>query len=196
MLESFSKVSRRYLSLLFFFLSWKLYAQTPVQSPRVIFGYHSQAGIQPGLKIGAEFSIKDWDSRTRSFNYFLNPNVAYYTWPGNDRNLYSHFEFGIGTRKERKKVRNAISLGAGYLLESQLISYSVNLGTGDLNDENREIRHYFVTTINYTWERKFSEVIDGYFKPSYGFRFGENDKTSALLFLELGVKYNLKPGKP
>ena len=167
-------------------------AQGAFAEPELTLGYFSNSFIHPGLKVGAQFKLKDWEqSERRSFQTFWSPQASFYSNLGNDRNLLFTAEGGIMTQKIGKKASHALSLGLGYLNESELLDVRVNLGSGDIENGDRDIRNYMLAMLNYSFDRQINERLSWYLKGSYAYRMANNGLSSALVFLDFGLKVRI-----
>lgn len=160
--------------------------------------YFGNFAIQPGLKIGSQFNFKTWekdkfhkkDTITKLQKLFVSPQFTIFTRPERNTNYLINVDLGYQFQNKERKLYQAVSLGLGYLLQSELLSFSVNLGSGETSNKNRESRHFFLPTLNYELggyigqERKFA----WYTKYGLGSKLFGEIESSMLVFLELGAK--------
>ena len=152
-------------------------------------GYFSNVGIQPGAQLGLVFDLKEVSERNRVL--FLSPQIASFTRPGVNTNYLLRVEGGIRQNSQSGKSFSALSGSLGYLLRSELLSLSVNLGSGDIEDKTRESSHHFVPTIHYTYGRYLNEKWSWLSKAGLGYRFETDDQGSAMVFIEAGIYLKL-----
>lgn len=175
-----------------------LFAQSETKSLPLSIGYFSNYGFQPGVKIGTQFHLKNWESEhegkkgnfTKSKSYFINPQIGFYSWIGNDINFLLNTEIGYQRIKSSKNTFSAISIGLGYLAESEVIAITYNLSDGSIKEKNRELRNHFLTTINYEFGKAINSKLAWYGKPSLGWKLSNN--SSMVVLIEAGLKFNFK----
>ncbi|MEM6965745.1 MAG: hypothetical protein AAF573_13335 [Bacteroidota bacterium] len=173
----------------FIFCSNILTGQEKSNNFPISIGYFSNYGFQPGVKVGTPFRIKNWETERFAKSYFISPQVGFYSWIGNDFNVLVNAEIGHQRFKNQKNTFSAFSIGLGYLAESEIISFDVNLSDGN-KEKNRELRNHFLTTINYEFGKKINSNWSWYGKPSWGWKL--SDLSSMVVLIELGLKFNLK----
>lgn len=168
-------------------LSSGLFSQSQLFNNNVSLGYLAHMGIQPGIKIGSDFTLKSFNSEGGYKGLFLSPQLAYFVNPEINNNFLLNVEFGYKTQKPGKTFYSAFSIGSGYKLQSYIKSVNVDLGSGDLS-QNRELRHYFVPTINYEFGMAFRKSTGWYSKLTYGHEYLGAEGTSMIISIELGLK--------
>lgn len=172
-----------------------LQAQGDSRNLPISIGYFSQMGWQPGAKIGTELMLKNWEKETENFtkqqSYFLSPQVGFYTWKGNHISYLINADLGYKRFKSHKKKYSAVSIGLGYLLQSQIIEWKVSLSDGS-KEKVRESWGWFLPTVNYEFGKALNEHIGWYSKFSYGLKISAERENSALVFVELGINYHLQ----
>ena len=159
------------------------------------FSYLGHLGFQPGVKVGLEMplmgkpsSASPEDMRT----WIIRPQAAFFTNPGDDQNLLINVETGIRMPISGKNAYRIISFGLGYLNQSKLQSFSVNLGNGQTDNKQRVSDHSLLPTLNYEYGWATHRKMSWFSKLSIGRRLFASNEDTMLLFLELGVKLKLK----
>lgn len=122
---------------------------------------------------------------------FVSPQLAAFWRPQSSSNLFVNADFGFRRLKEKRHRYSAFSIGLGYLMQSQILSTTVSLSDGSLNDNNRELRHYFVPTANYEFGHAPKNVMGWYFKLSLGGRFAHGRDMASVMAVEAGLKFRL-----
>lgn len=174
---------------LILFSSQILLGQSNTKLDNVSIGYFSNYGFQPGVKIGTQFQLKNWETEDYAKSYFISPQLGFYSWIGNDFNVLVNAELGYQRVKNQRNTFSAVSIGIGYLAESEIISIDVNLSDGS-KEKSRELRNHLLTTINYEFGKKVNSNLSWYGKPSFGWKLSDN--SSMVIMIELGLKFNLK----
>ncbi len=187
------------LILILFFTSKKINAQTTSNQMPISISYFGHFVTQPGLKIGTEFNLKqlentsrDEKSKVQNRQLYLSPQIGYF----NLSNVHSGLMFNvdIGYKKLRANLLSysAFSIGLGYLAQSRILTFSTNLGNGEIGNENKETSSYIVPTVNYELGRAFSERFGWFGKVSLGSKLLSKKESEMVVFGELGVKFYLK----
>ncbi len=183
------------LIFILLFASISLFSQTEKTTLPISIGYYGPYLIQPGLKIGTSFNLKEWgvenskknEASTRSQSFFISPQIGLFTKPEDHTSFIINADIGY----QAKKIYSAFSIGLGYLAEFEIISISLNLGTGEIDRKNRERRDYFVPTINYELSSAINSNIRWFSKFSYGRKISSKVENSAIFIIEIGIKLNL-----
>ena len=84
-----------------------------------------------------------------------------------------------------------MSIGAGYLLARQKQGGTVNLGTGEIEDDVESL-HYFLPTVNAGFRLIPKKKVGYYFKLFYGRKITGQQEDSVFFGLETGVNFNIK----
>lgn len=156
-------------------------------------GYFGHYAIQPGIKIGTEISL---DGRVNDVrNWFVSPQLGFFTKPGDKNNYLINVETGIRKRKNSKNRYHSYALGIGYLIKSKLNSFSVNLGSGNTDGRNRVSTGHLLTTFNYEYGWNTDKPTQWYTKYSVGSTFSTNAESTVVMFIELGVKFRIAQTK-
>lgn len=191
------KITTLWVALL---LSGTLLAAQAIPEPTSInIGYWGHFATQPGIKMGAEFSVLNWaagefeNKGTKLRSLYVGPQVGFYTRSKNHSNLYIGMESGVRLQKKGKRGFSTYGLGLGYLGRSQILTFTHSLGDGSLVATEREWRSNFLPTLNYAYGLKINPRLSGFAKASAGTLLGPGREPSAMLFLEIGIKFNLQP---
>ncbi len=174
-------------------------AQTESKGIPVFVGYFGPYIIQPGIKIGTHFDVKEWQTEKtkkkgdfiRKQGLFVSPQIGAFTRINNHTSFLLNADFGYKRQKEGRAFYSAYSIGLGYLIESQIIFSSIDLGSGNVNSKDREIRNYFLPTINYEFGQEPNPKIGWYTKFSYGRKISAQVEDSAAFMIELGLKFKM-----
>lgn len=159
--------------------------------------YWGNLGFQPGIKIGVQHTILNWEKEKPEKNIakgrslFVSPNLGVYNRRLNNTNFLAEGEVGLQTQRVGRKFFSAYSVGLGYLGRSQIVTLNYSLGDGSLQSKEREWQGNFLPTLNYSLGTEISTWGAWYFKASYGTMIGAGRASSALVFTELGLKINL-----
>ena len=186
------------MKLLSLFAIWigtglALVSQPSPQVLPVSIAYLGNNAIYPGFKVGVQFDVKNWDNDVREKSFYLSPQMGFFSRPENHNSFWLNLEGGLTRRKQGRSGYSAFSLGLGYLLQSQLLSYSVNLSTGERSNKVREARHYLLPTLNYELGGRISDTLNWFGKITGGIKVLGEPESSSVVFIEGGVKiYFLK----
>ncbi|MEL6865480.1 MAG: hypothetical protein AAFP19_13725 [Bacteroidota bacterium] len=188
------------LALLLFLSFSTLSAQTSPNGLSLDIGYFSQAAIHPGSKLGITWTLEQWeldipsgkDRFIRQNAFQISPQIAYYVAPDNHRNFLLNVEMIYRFKKAHRRNFSAFSIGMGTLQRNRLQTFSVNLGSGETEEEQRERVGYFLPSLSYTLGRSFGQRIDGFTKFSYAYLLGAGEENSARLFFELGLQFQFR----
>ena len=179
------------------FTSSLVFSQNKSEGLPISVGYFGNFLIQPGAKIGAQFSLNKWETEhegkkgnyTKEKRIFVSPQVAFFSRPGNNMNLLVNADIGYQRKKMNQGSYSAVSLGLGYLLESQVVSIVYNLSDGSIKEKIREPRNYFLPTINYEFGHAIDFKTNWYMKFSLGSKLSPNRERSGVFFIELGMRH-------
>ncbi len=177
-----------------FSLNSKSFGQNTLQVRPISIGYFGHFGFQPGMKLGTQFNIRNFKEKSEdSFNHrnlYISPQVGFYVYP----KVHTGFIFNtdMGYMKSYKSLLNywAISVGIGYLNQSQITESKINLSNGSKTD-TRENWGWLLSTINFEYGSAISSSIGWYGKLSYGYKTSQARETTLALFVELGARYRL-----
>ncbi len=173
--------------LIILFLSAGFYqagAQESPGRPPVSVGYFSHYGFQPGLKIGTMFPLAGDTLR----QWVFSPQLGFFTNPGDDTNALFNLEVGYKRPKSGKHAYSQWSAGLGYLHQSKLQSFSINLGNGNTGDRQRVGDNFLLPTISYEYGWATHRKISWYLKPALGIRLLGRNEHSTMLLLEFGIR--------
>ena len=176
-------------------LGGKLTAQTSEQALPITVGYWGNLATQPGIKVGAQLTLKDWQKekgdKVKGRKLFVRPEIGVYNRHRNNTNLLVGAEAGIQLQREGRKFFHSVGLGLGYLGRSQILSIRFSLGDGSIVGKEREWRSYILTTLNYTFGSEITSRLAWYGKASVGPALSFTREPTTMAFLEVGLRINL-----
>lgn len=181
-------------------ISTTTYSQENKGLQHYSLAYFSPFGIQPGVKVGTDFSIKAFDkefSKTDSMQVrhhmlLLSPEIGFFSRRLDFMAFLANAELGWQLQREGRKTWNTFSLGLGYLEHSEVTSTTVNL-SGEVVSKERARQGYFLPTLNYEKGWQFKPQLGGYVKAGLGYKLAPELETSGILLLELGMRFTPKP---
>ena len=159
------------------------------------FSYLGHLGFQPGVKVGLEMPLMGKPSKPLPEDlrtWIIRPQAAIFSNPGDDRNLILNVETGIRKPLVGKNSYRLYSFGLGYLNQSKLNSFTVNLANGNTDSRNRVSDHFLLPTLNYEYGWATHRKMSWFSKVSLGRRLFGNHGDALMLFVELGVKLKHK----
>ncbi len=155
--------------------------------------YFAPYSTQYGGKLGYSYTLEKWEkvesSKIKSF--YIHPQIGVFARRSNHTSIIFNTDFGYKSRKVERKFYLATSISLGYLAQSQITSSSVNLGTGEIQNRQRQWRGYFLPTINYEFGKEVKRHLGWYFKFSLGRKISSKLENSAFFGAELGLKISL-----
>ena len=155
--------------------------------------YLGHFGFQPGIKVGTEFPLMGRsNTENYSMQWYVSPQIGFFTNPGSDSNYLLNFETGFKKQKKGKNSYTAFALGLGYRIRSKITSFSVNLGTGNQSNRQRETQGFLLPTLNYERGWRTDRPLSWFFKTSAGITSFSGDENQFMLFTEFGVKFRIK----
>lgn len=165
----------------------------------ITIAYSGHYGIQPGVRLGTELTRKQWDvskerkgeSLTIRKSFYLRPQIGFYARPNVHNNFLVNVEFGYKKQKSHKKNYSSFSLGLGFLRRYQILSPTVDLGSGEVTNKDREAHNYLIPTVNYELGRTINTKIGWFNKFTLGTMISTEKESSLAFFHELGLKYYL-----
>lgn len=175
-----------FIMLLVFTTPFALLSQEGAGRPPVSIAYFSNYGFQPGLKVSTAFpiagdSLKQW---------LISPQLGVFTNPNDDTHTLLNLEAGLRKPKPGKNAYSTLAIGLGYLHQSKLTSFSVNLGTGKTGDRQRVGDNFLLPTISYEYGWATHKKIGWYIKPALGTRLLGRNEHSLMVLLEFGINLN------
>ncbi len=172
----------------------QLIGQTKSKNIPISIGLISHAGWQPGVKIGTQFDLKNWETETEKLtklkSFYMRPQLGFYIYPNTHIAYLVNADFGYKRVKDINQKYSAFSIGLGFLNQSQITERKVNLSDGNV-EKTRENWAWFLPTLNYEFGKSINEKIGWYSKFSYGFKIASARENTAVIFIELGVNFNL-----
>lgn len=179
--------------LIFLCANIRLFAQSYSSRFPVTISYYGHYLYQPGLKIGTNYTLKrlqneNINNRIRELT--ISPQVGFFFFPQTSTNLVLNTEIGYYQKPILDNNYFIVSVGLGYMAESQFIGLSTNIGNGSIIDKERELSHYFMPTINYEYGKEFRKrPVDWFIKLSTGMKLSTQQESSLVVFTELGVRW-------
>ena len=161
----------------------------PGYSPYLNIGYQGNFAIHPGLSVSYDMPIRDLNITTeKAESLLLQPHVGMFSFVDRNINVLAGADLGIVRTRVKKKGASAVSLGLNYLGESEKLGFTVNLGTGDRSNVQREWRHYFLPTFNHEWSTKMGKKNRFFTKLRWGYALSFERESEMYLLLALGIK--------
>ena len=170
------------------------YSMGQANSNTLSIGYYAPYGIQFGAKLGASFTLKNWDKESESSRVSklsVQPQISYFVFPDVQHNVLLNNEIVYSLHKVDKRFFPMVSVGTGYLLAIQNTDGSVNLATGDISN-NTETLHYFLPTFNLGFGIAPKKSIGFYTKAFYGHKIGSISENEAFFGIDLGILIQLQ----
>ena len=191
----------RKIILLFLFSCWMVFSssaqeESEPKSIPISISYFGQSAIHPGIKVGTAFKLKSWSAskgeKVKLRDLVVQPQFAIYTRVGYNTNYYFLTDLGYRMQTQDKRFYMIFSGGLGYLMQSEHLGFSVDLGSGDHTNKNREFRGYFIPTVSYELGGNIKPKLGWFTKVAMGRQFSGAKENSSVLFLDVGVKIKLK----
>ena len=174
-------------------ISMGVFSQNSKNIP-ISIGYLGNLGYHPGLKVGTQFDLKNWETEAEKFtklqSFYVSPQVGFYVYPNVHTGYIVNADFGYKRIKNHKNKYSAFSIGLGFLNQSQIIERRVKLSDGS-QEKIRENWGWFMPTLNYEFGKAINEKIGWYGKGSYGFKMASSRENAAVLFVELGLTFKM-----
>lgn len=162
-------------------------AQTPIS-----VSYLGHFILHPGIKVGTEFELKEWgeSGANKVSRLFVSPQLGYYSAGGIQRGVFVNADVGF-RRINPDNIRafySDLSVGIAYLYQARQISLNVNVGTGEVSDENWEGTSYLMPTVSYAFGRGWSERIGWFAKGTFGGKVLGAKESEIVVMMELGLR--------
>lgn len=184
------------LSFICFSLSAQETAQRKTQATIAYWGYNI---FHPGLKIGAQHELKNWDKSKKGMKVkrktlFLHPEIGLYRQKRNHTGLLLNTNIGLETSKDTQLFFTTVSMGLGYFRHfNSGITYIMN-DDGTVSQKKWASRGYFLPTLNVGYGQNLPSF--SWFNTfTVGSKIKYNTGSSLELFFEAGVKVHLFQGK-
>ena len=184
--------------VLLLFLSTQLSGQQQTEGLPISIGYFGNFLIQPGVKIGTQFSIKNWQKEktgkktfTRSSSLLISPQLGLFTRIGDQTSFLLNGELGYKRQKLSGGLYTMFSAGLGYLSEHQIQSVKISLTDGRVTEKEWAQSSYFMPNLGFEFGHAFSPRLGWYNKYTYGLKINPDEESSTLFFVELGLRYYL-----
>jgi len=98
-------------------------------------------------------------------------------------------------RKKEKGFYTAFTAGLGYLIQSKVESFSINLATGEKTNKQRSSDHFLMPSLGFEFGGNLNSTLGWYNKYTWAQRFFSSNGNGSVMsvFVELGAKlYFLK----
>ncbi|MCE7997009.1 MAG: hypothetical protein HEP71_33935 [Roseivirga sp.] len=161
-----------------------LFSQESAGRPPVSISYFSNYGFQPGIKVGTAFSLAGDSTR----QWLISPQLGVFTNPSDDTHTLLNLEAGLKRPKPGKNAYTTMAIGLGYLHQSKLQSFSVNLGSGQTGDRQRVGDNFVMPSVSYEYGWATHRKISWFGKCALGTRLLGRNEHSMMLLLEFGIK--------
>lgn len=167
------------------------FSQESADPERLAIGYYGHFGFQPGVRLSTSLSLNT-TTNTSARQWLISPQLAFFTNPGDDRNLLAGVELGLKKPNSDKNAYHVWAIGLGYLAQSKFRSFSVNLGSGQTSDNQYVHNGFLLPTLSYEYDWATHRQTSWYMKYSVGQRMFGQEESSFMLFIELGAKLKWK----
>ena len=183
----------------FLLLGTTLWGQSEAKGIPISIGYFSHAFVQPGVKLGTQLRLKQWNREAtrkgtvveRSDELFLSPQIGFFTWPGNNLSGLVNLEAGYLLPHPKHRLYSAFSLGVGYLATFDRESITIGLGDGSTTAAAYNRRDFIVPTLNYELGKHLTSFVGLFVKGSLGQRISFTGNVATAIYLEIGAKFYL-----
>lgn len=168
-------------------------AQSTSKKPSISIGYLGHLAVQPGLRIGTQLNLKEWsrgESSSITRQLFVRPQMGFYARRDIQTSYLANVDLGYKRMKPDQKRYSALSLSLGYWLQGQVTDLAIDLSDGS-KQKTRAYWHWFFSTINYEFGSAITDSVGWYSKISLGQRVGKDRPRNTILFLELGLQFQL-----
>ena len=157
------------------------------------WGYHI---FHPGLKIGTQYHLKNWNKNKAHRNgdllkhktLFLNPELEIYLHAKNHTGLLLNTNLGIEVSKNERKFYKSYSLGLGYIRQFNAGTTYVLEEDDSISDKSGASRGYIMPAFNYEYGQHFSS-FSWFNRFTLASKMKYNTGISAELFFEAGLKF-------
>lgn len=161
----------------------------PGYSPYLNIAYQGNFFIHPGIVVSYDMPVRDLNITTeKAESLLLQPHAGVFSYVDRNYNILAGADLGIVRTKVEKKGASALSVGLSYLGESEKLGFTVDLGTGDRSNVQREWRHYFLPTLNYEWSTKMGKKNRFFTKIRWGYALSFEREAEMYLLIALGIK--------
>lgn len=176
-------------------LSLKAQLEDPVVPLRVSF--FAPYVVSPGVNLGTSFDLinreEDPQEQYRTTSYFsIRPEIGYFVYPGVHRNLIMETNLCYTIKKTTGRSYFTPALGLAYLLTTEDVEGSVNLGSGNIEHETAT-HHAFLPTLNLEAGLMPKRYVGYFVNTFYGYRMGGQRPNATLLGLEIGLIIRFNP---
>lgn len=179
------------LAFVFYPLELGLIAQDRI--PPVTLSYYSPFGTHLGTKVGTTFLISnsEVEGNLKPNTLFFNPQLGYFVRPTVNRNLQINSEIGIKRGSRKGKAYIALIIGLGYLLSSEVVGGSVNLGSAEFI-KDRSKRSSLLPVINLELGSNKQKRLTFFYRLFYGRKVSLASENSGFFGLEIGTRFLTK----
>jgi hypothetical protein len=182
-------------TFIFSLIVFNLFAQQAKKDIPIFVGYYGAYVIHPGIKTGLVLNIKEWRKEKRDIskqrNLFISPQIGLFVRSNNHTGFLLNMDGGYKLWNKTGNFYTAPSIGLGGLLISQILSSTIDLGTGEISKRERENRFHFLPTLNFELGKEANKKIGWYTKFTFGRKIIANIEDAGFFALELGLRFSL-----
>ena len=159
----------------------------------ITISYFSPFGNHFGARVGTSTDIMQWEKASKRGvsplrNLHLKTQLGCFARPDVSQNYLVNTEIGIRRSASGRKSYLAYSMGLGYLLSSEVVGGSVNLGTGKF-DKEREASSSLLPTFNIELGSNKEKPLTFFYRLFYGRKLAFSGENSAFFGLEVGLRF-------
>ena len=189
-------MKQSYLLLLTLLWGFPLLVQSQKKQIPVFAGWYGPYAIQPGIKVGVAFTCHDWErsnaTSIKSRQLYLSPQLGIFRRISNHTSYVLNMDFGYQRSSDQRKLYLSSSLGFAYLLENLTLSSTVDLSNGNITATDKELRSYFLPTVNVSFGKAPDQRLGWYSKVSYGRKVSKKMEDAGFFALEFGAQWALR----
>ncbi|MFK8045901.1 MAG: hypothetical protein AB8B72_10435 [Crocinitomicaceae bacterium] len=170
----------------------KLWSNNPLQ-----VSYFGHFGLHPGIKLGTEFSVKNWEKERKNDKgiklkqYLISPQIGFYTHPGNHSGLIVQAEFSKRTEKVDKRFYYSYGAGFGYVMQINPSDTYIFNDNGEITEKNMTSRSYFMPSLHIETGLKLNSKMSVYNKITLASKVKYNTGFTLEPFYELGIRIRM-----
>ncbi|MEM6803323.1 MAG: hypothetical protein AAF696_18090 [Bacteroidota bacterium] len=159
-------------------------------SPPISLSYFSPYLIQPGLKLGTSFQLKDFSNKEKNRSLEISPEIAYFTQAGVSQSYLLNADIHLYRKIDGRKRFQKFGLGLGYLIDSEDLTPLINLGSGSLSSNEKANNASFLPSLNYSLGILPDKGLAYFFKGFVGHKLPFSKQGEFFFGLELGLIFN------
>ncbi len=181
------------LGIVFIVLLTSIQLSAQDASLPIHIGYYAPYGINPGLKIGTGFEIRQWENEKEQLRTLSwSPQIGFWSYRVYDNQIHQTLVADVTLDyryyASSKKIYGLAAVGLGYHATLERSTLGVNLGTGEVTPTTITT-HHFVPTATVGFGQDFNSSIGYYFKLFGGQRFNSTVGNDLFVGGELGITY-------